>query len=449
MSDGQPLEDEFIPTRTVAGPCPKCRASIPVNGRTCSACDYERKFDDKQYDMLMRCSVRDDVVEWNTWREESGDPVHMEAAFLQKARLKDAQLREAHLEGARLWSADLRGARFVRAHLEGADLGSAVLHGASFLCAHLEGAMLPNAQLQGAILQEAHLEGTQFAHSALERVDATGAIVDGETYIWRCHTDRRTNFTGVGLASARVHPGNRTELERNMRQRSWAAWCHRQCGLVALPVWLFWQLTDYGGSTTRILLTFAFLSVVFAGVYYWSGLPHYPPGVPPSRTTAPRGLVADLFAVGPDGPLEQVRVPHTVVFWRALYFSVVTMTTLGFGDIHAEPGSWLGHAMLTVQVVLGYLLLGALVTRFAIMFQGASSPSLHGHRATWYLTLRYLRSRTDEDRDALRERIVCYPPVRWALRLVRCRPSRNGQEGRERRDRPSRPTGPRGAGRNE
>ena len=61
-------------------------------------------------------------------------------------------------------------------------------------------------------------------------------------------------------------------------------------------------------------------------------------------------------------------------FGHALYFSIVTMTTLGFGDIHAAPDSPLGQVLLSVQVLLGYVMLGALVTRFAVLFQ-AGGPA--------------------------------------------------------------------------
>ena len=44
------------------------------------------------------------------------------------------------------------------------------------------------------------------------------------------------------------------------------------------------------------------------------------------------------------------------------------MTTLGFGDIYAHPTSFWGHLLLTLQVLLGYVLLAALVTRFAVLF---------------------------------------------------------------------------------
>jgi hypothetical protein len=44
------------------------------------------------------------------------------------------------------------------------------------------------------------------------------------------------------------------------------------------------------------------------------------------------------------------------------------MTTLGFGDMYANKGSIAGHVLLILQVILGYVLLGALVTRFAVLF---------------------------------------------------------------------------------
>ena len=61
-------------------------------------------------------------------------------------------------------------------------------------------------------------------------------------------------------------------------------------------------------------------------------------------------------------------------FLHASYFSVVTMTALGFGDIAANPDSWQGQVLLMVQVSLGYMLLGALVTRFAVLFTAGGPP---------------------------------------------------------------------------
>ena len=50
----------------------------------------------------------------------------------------------------------------------------------------------------------------------------------------------------------------------------------------------------------------------------------------------------------------------------------ITMTTLGFGDMYASTNGllrgFLRHALLAIQVILGYVLLGALITRFAVLF---------------------------------------------------------------------------------
>ena len=44
------------------------------------------------------------------------------------------------------------------------------------------------------------------------------------------------------------------------------------------------------------------------------------------------------------------------------------MATLGFGDIAANPDSWQGQLLLMAQVILGYVLLGTLITRLTVLF---------------------------------------------------------------------------------
>ncbi|MFZ2147946.1 MAG: ion channel [Sedimentisphaerales bacterium] len=114
---------------------------------------------------------------------------------------------------------------------------------------------------------------------------------------------------------------------------------------------LFWWISDYGLSTCRIIFTFFGLAIIFANIYYHWG------------RIAPPGIVENLF-VDRNG----IEVQWWLVPLRTLYFSIVTMTTLGFGDMYANARSILGHMLLMLQVILGYVLLGALVTRFAVLF---------------------------------------------------------------------------------
>ena len=47
-----------------------------------------------------------------------------------------------------------------------------------------------------------------------------------------------------------------------------------------------------------------------------------------------------------------------------LYFSMVTFSTLGFGDV--TPCNWVGELAVMLEVFLGYVLLGGLITILAM-----------------------------------------------------------------------------------
>lgn len=323
----------------------------------------------EQYRMLKRCSERENTSEWNSWRwipEEK--TVWLCGADLRNARLDRVDLHEAHLDGANLAGATLRRASLTDVTARGAILTGADLEKANLAGAHLEWVQLQRANLyrtdlSGANLGSAHLQGADTRYASLNRCDlfnvglhdATfqGAIVDGSTRIWDCRANKDADFTGVALDSARVEPGLKQLLKANIREKRWKEW-YGNCRWWDKPlvpfVWLFWLFSDYGRSTSRIALTFLIFALAFGGLYHiWPDFVETNHGV---------GKIANL--------------------WHALYFSVVTMTTLGFGDIHANPASGLGQTVLMAQVILGYVLLGALVTRFAILFSGegpAQNPS--------------------------------------------------------------------------
>jgi hypothetical protein len=155
--------------------------------------------------------------------------------------------------------------------------------------------------------------------------------------------DRRTNFEGVPVESVRVEAGTKQLLEHNVRRMNWQDWYKQHRRLVWL-VRPFWWISDYGRSTGRIILSFFVLAILFAIVYrLWPG----------------------LIAVG-----------RLRGFWQALYVSVAAMTTLGFGNVAANPDSWLGQSLLMLQVILGYAFLAALVTRFAALFRAGGPAGL-------------------------------------------------------------------------
>ncbi len=127
----------------------------------------EKQFDESQYEILIKCSDKGDLTEWNEWRENN-----------QKASIL------------------LEGANFISANLNGADLWNA----------NLAGADLRNVNLEGADLWKANLKGAKLI----------AAIVDKQTFIWGCDFDKQTVFTGKGLYLARIEPLMKKSLRINL-----------------------------------------------------------------------------------------------------------------------------------------------------------------------------------------------------------------------------------------
>jgi len=305
--------------------------------------------------MLKRCSDKKDMTEWNQWRKGNPDEdIELEGADFSRWQLEGVHLNAGkgkypyallntgtippdgvgpvHMLQGNVF---LKGAKFIDAHLEWADFRGAYLNYADFSKAHLN-----HAQFQCS-----HLEDTEFFEAEIEKSKFALSIVNGSTILWNCMVNRDSDFRGVALDNCRIEPGTRQLLEYNIRRMNWEQWYEKGCWLKRFLKKLFikhffWSLSDYGRSTGRIILWFFGLAFVFALIY--------------------RLIPTCVSVEGFPGDIRG--------FWHVFYFSVVTMTTLGFGDIAANPDSWLGQTLLMIQVILGYVLLGALITRFAVLF---------------------------------------------------------------------------------
>jgi hypothetical protein len=360
--------------------------------------------------------LKQGVEAWNKWRKDKPDArpnlkgANLEEANLEGVNLEFADLMRAKLNGATLIGADFFGADLRRAELSGAELSGAdfmganlegvrliktVLIGASFRNANLENAWFLEVHLEGADFEDAKLNSTNFKGSYIQDANFLCADVNGETNFWKCKVNKSwrcdehscsvkheqsrmhgTNFSGVGLGNVKIDPGTKQCLENNIRRYHWHVWCKKHRWLKG-PVKGFWAMSDYGLSTWQIIKTFFCLASVFAAVYYfWGAMDYYLLSI----KNGP-GIVSNLFVLDSTGET----VSWNQVPLRSFYFSIITMTTLGFGDMYANVStgieeayaqlrSGLGHVLLMFQVLLGYVLLGALVTRFAVLFQ-AGGPA--------------------------------------------------------------------------
>lgn len=348
-------------------------------------------FSNNQHERLRRCSDAKNPGEWNDWVRDKppGWQALLEGADFRNATLSGVDFQNAILKGAKFdhatineaifRSAQLNGASFVGATLKGvtlnyADLSYSQLQGANLSVQnHLKvrrisnlektnmcRANLSNTNLSGAKLLGARLNGAELIKTDISGANLQFAVVDAGTVIDRCIFDENTDFTAAGLDAAGIEPELKTAFKNNIRRIQWRNWFAKgNCAARVLKncfVRPFWVMTGYGSSTANIIYYFIIFSYLFGSLYFL-------------LEQTGRGIIDGLSVVG---------MPWYHTWLRGVYFSVVTMTTLGFGDLYAKAASYWGHVLLMAQVILGYVLLGALITRLGILFTGeapAASPT--------------------------------------------------------------------------
>jgi len=266
----------------------------------------------------------------------------LRGACLAGADLSGAVLFQARLDGADLSRADLSGASLAEVVGEGVGLSGAVLRDAELLGAQLPGVSLVLADLRGADLRGADLTGARLARADLrDALLCRGVLAEAELVDARVHgasfrdVDLRgallRHLTGyeradwVGVDFRDTHTSGAYELRRFAHDQNYLDefYAHSVWHQVVYCVW--WATSDCGRSFVRWGVWTAALALTFATVY--------------------AQLPMDY------GPHETWLSP--------LYLSVVTLTTLGFGD--ALPTTAVGQMVVMAEVIAGYFMLGGLL----------------------------------------------------------------------------------------
>ncbi len=216
---------------------------------------------------------------------------------------------------------------------------------ASFKNSYLVGNRLQDTAVGQANFSGAFINAMSFEDSKHQNVFAFSRINYFHTLRWAfgvpsSHPDKRsaTDFYYVDV-SGLSKPAS-ADLKQyiiwyeRLRARLEDKWSMRRFR-AALAV-LF---TGYWNSLWVWALWCAFTVTTFAVLYSWDYLVT---GSDPSAVSLPIG--------------RELANP----FWQCLYFSVVTFTTLGFGDVH--PTSMYGMSLVMIEVVFGYVALGLFIT---------------------------------------------------------------------------------------
>jgi uncharacterized protein YjbI with pentapeptide repeats len=293
----------------------------------------KKNYNKKHYDLLKKCSDKKDLTEWNKFALKllaSNKKILLQnavlvGAYLRTAILVGANLENANLENAILWDAILENAILTGANLKDADLINANLKDADLINANLENAILLHTNLKNADLWNTNLNSTALWNAHLENAKFFGVSIN-----------KNTDFRTYSFEKAFYYSGLKESLEYCNRRLNWHDCYKKQNKIIEFIVQCFWEFSNYGRSTGRIIGSFLGFSIYFA-IIYW--------------------LNPDLI-----NNLEK----HE--FIKSLYFSIITMTTLGFGDMSANPQSEISQIIVMFHVIIGYVILGALITRLSILF---------------------------------------------------------------------------------
>lgn len=275
------------------------------------------------------------------------DGADLSGLMLFRANLDGASLRGANLSDTELSGASLVGADLERAIVSHAGLGKADLTDVNGFETDLSDATLTGATLERANFQLAKLTGARIREASLDGSDFRGADLSGcELSLSSC---ARAVFDDADFRGARLRAMQGYELaswfgadirdinfagayrlRRHVMDENYLREFREAGPLEAAAYRLWWITSDCGRSMTRWLANIGVLVVVFAGLFALVGvdLGHHDAGV----TT-----------------------------W--LYYSVVTLTSLGYGDI--LPVSALGQLLVMVEVSVGYMMLGGLISILA------------------------------------------------------------------------------------
>ena len=269
-------------------------------------------------------------LQWAVFSRADLNGSDFSEAELMGADLTDASLMRANFTKAKLVNATLNGSSLQYADFTGANLGEAKFIGATLIEVTLTSANLWNADLRKAKLWKNDLTGASLFNADLRRSHLNLVCME-KTDTTFVKYNRWGRYLGIRLEGCFGSPrfvrfAKDQEFIEEFRSKKWRFW------LLYLP-WLIFS--DCG----RSFLLWAAWSMAFAFAF------------------------ATIYFFGFGESAFNYTKELGWSFGTTLYYSIVTFTTLGFGDITPKSG-WAAF-WITLEVILGYVMLGGLISIFA------------------------------------------------------------------------------------
>ncbi|MBU4132494.1 MAG: pentapeptide repeat-containing protein [Proteobacteria bacterium] len=252
----------------------------------------------------------------------------LEKAILDECEFIGADLTHAGLNECSAKMAGFGGANLSHASMINADLTDSVLSRSILVSADLRASNLTNARLS-----EADLSGAVFTRANLEKSDLKQSNVANTNFelanMQGCRLLGIRNFTKAGWIGADIRNLDLRGaylVRRYIADENYLYEFQTQSRWHKIIYWIWWFTSDCGRSIFRWFVWLLTATLIFAGIY----------------------------------TLVDIDYGAHATWFSPIYFSFVTLTTLGYGD--AVPASLAAQIFVSLQAITGYMGLGGLLS---------------------------------------------------------------------------------------
>ncbi|MCP3940902.1 MAG: hypothetical protein GY710_05395 [Desulfobacteraceae bacterium] len=259
-------------------------------------------------------------------------------ASLQGASLEKAILDECEFIGADLSHASLNessakmsgfgGANLSHASMINADLSDSVLSRSTLVAAdlrvsNLSRARLSEADLSGAVFTRANLEKSDLKHSNVANTNFELANMQGSRLLG-IRNFKKADWVGADIRGLDLRGAYM--VRRYIADENYLFEFQTQSQWNKIIYWIWWFTSDCGRSIFRWFVWLLGATLIFASIY------------------------------------TMLEIDYGVheTWFSPIYFSFVTLTTLGYGD--AVPESLAAQIFVSLQAITGYMGLGGLLS---------------------------------------------------------------------------------------
>ncbi|MGG3281343.1 ion channel [Paenibacillus solani] len=238
-----------------------------------------------------------------------------------------------NLKNDEIFSFDFSNCSLKYSNFKNSKFMTSKFANADILYSHFEFTFIDYSDFSNSNLTLSNFDNCSFEHG-----DLCGAWISSVSFkdsnLGYVKFDRKTDFYNIDT-DAFAGSTNPLFLD-NIRRKHFLKNFKNHSVANKIVYYIWWVISDCGQSFFRWFGWSVIISIIFGALY---------------------SAFSDSFIITSGRDLTP---------FSFYYYSVVTFSTLGYGDI--SPANLLGEILVTLEVVIGYIMLGGLLSIFADKF---------------------------------------------------------------------------------